>query len=257
MLRLFAIALLVATFVFAQESPQDVVEKLAGEIQKGDAKAALDLFDSKVPQYSELKRNIEALSVLPDTNCSIVITKTSSTTNTAGDSVQFVTDWTLQTYPVQNGPLLDRRDSATISLRRADGSWKITALSPANIVAPPDPTVFKLVARLASDLNDKEESGALGAFDSSMRQYGEIDNDIDALVTQFDVLCAIDIVSDRLTGGVHTLDLDWYMQLKSRADAGAVIKRRERVQVTLSQVRNKWKIGHISSLSALSPLIDR
>ena len=253
MFRLLAIASLVVRFAFADDSPQDVVEKLASQIQKGDAKAALDLFDSKVPEYSEWKRNIEALNALPDTNCSIVITKTSST----GNSVQFVTDWTLQTYPIQNGPLLDRRDSATISLRRDAGSWKITAVSPAGLIAPPDGQAFKLIAQLASDLNDKEESGALSAFDSSMRQYGEIDNDIDALVTQFDVLCAIDIVSDRFTGGVHTLDLDWYMELKSRADGGAVIKRRERVQVTLSQIHNKWKIGHISSIIPLSPLIDR
>jgi hypothetical protein len=250
---LLALALLIAPPAFAQETPQDAIETLATAIQKGDPRQTLDLFDPGIPGFADLKRNIEALSALPDTNCAISITHTTQ----SKDSIRFETDWSLQTSNKENGPLLDHRDSVTISLHRAGNIWKIISFSPLTVLAPPDPAVFKLIAALAADLNDKNQSGALGAFDPRMKQYGEIDNNIDALVTQNDVLCAIDVVGDRQTAGVHTLDLDWYLQLKARADAGPVRQRRERVRVNLQQIRGKWKIDHIEPLDILSPFNDR
>jgi hypothetical protein len=86
-----------------------------------------------------------------------------------------------------------------------------------------------------------------------MKQYAEIDNDIDALITQNDVLCAIDVVSISEKNGITELDLDWYMQLKSRADAGPVTRRRERIHAELTKVRNKWKIARLEPSEILKP----
>ncbi len=235
------------------ETPQDRIDKLALELQKGDARAALELFDPHAPAFAEIKRNIEALSALPNTTCAIAIKQTSR----RGDTFVFETDLSLQTFPRQNGPMLDRRDSLEISLRFIDNTWKIVALTPVSALTPPDDSIYRRIADLATNLNEKNQTDALGAFDSRMKQFGEIDNDVDALVTQNDVLCAIDIVGDRQTGPIHTLDLDWYLQLKSRTDAGPVVQRRERVQVTLEQIRGKWKISSIEPLGILSPLISQ
>lgn len=237
----------------ADPTPQDQVEGLASAIQKGDVKGALELFDSHSASFAEIKRDIEALSVLPNNTCTIAINSTSKT----GDTIKFATDFSLQTFPEQNGPMLDRRDSVEISLRQTNNIWKIVALSPISALAPPDPTIFKRIAALATNLNEKDQTDAMGTFDSQMNNYGEIDNDIDALMTQNDVLCAIDIVSDREAGGVHTLDLDWYLDLKSRTDGGPSAQRRERVQITMRQIRGKWKIASISPLTILSPLVVR
>jgi ketosteroid isomerase-like protein len=237
----------------AAESPQEQIDNLATALQKGDASGALAIFDPQTPSFAEIKANIEALSALPNTSCNIAITHTSQ----SGDAIGFETDWTLQTYPQQNGPLLDRHDSVAISLRRIDNSWKIVAFSRPAVFAPPDPKIFRRIADLASNLNEKDQTDAVGAFDSGMKQYAEIDNDIDALVNQTDVLCAIDIVADHQTGDTHKLDLDWYLDLKSRTDGGPSAQRRERVQATLRQIRGKWKIIAIEPLSILSPAIGR
>jgi ketosteroid isomerase-like protein len=239
-------------FLSAADSPQEQLENLATAIQKGDTKGALELFDPATPSLAVLKRDIEGLAALPNTYCSITITKTEQ----AGDSITFRTDWSLQMYTVQNAPQLDRRDRGSVTMRRAGSEWKIVALSPVGVFTPPDDKIFKRIAQLAADLNDKDESGARGIFDSRMKQYGEIDNDIDALVTQNDLLCAIDIVSDRQTGDVHTLDVDWYLDLKSRADGGPSQQRRERVQVTMRQIDGKWKISNLDSLKILSPFTN-
>jgi len=218
-------------------------------VQKGDVKEALELFDPQAGSLAEIKRNLEFLSALPNTYCTIGIKSTSQ----SGDSITFATDFALQTYPVQNGPMLDRRDTVTMTLRRVENSWKIASFSPLSVLAAPDGSVFKRIAELATNLNEKDQTDAMGAFDKGMKQYAEIDDDIDALMTQNDVLCAIDIVGDRQTGAVHTLDLDWYLDLKSRTDGGRSSQRRERVKVTMRQIKGKWKIDSMEPLSILSP----
>jgi ketosteroid isomerase-like protein len=236
-------------FAAAADSPQDHLDLLAEALKKGDVKGALEFFDPAMTSFAELKRNIQAFGDLPNTYCAIRIVKTTQT----ADVSHFETDWSLQIYTTQNGPQLDRRDRVEMALRQSGDTWKIVSLSPVSVLAPPDGTIFSRIARFAADLNDKDQSGALNLFDSRMKQYGEIDNDIDALVTQNDVLCGIDIVSDRQTGAVHTLDLDWYLELKSRADGGPAQRRRERTQITVEQINGKWKITGIDSLKILSP----
>jgi hypothetical protein len=234
-------------------TPQDQIESLASALTKGDASGALSVFDPAMPSFAEIKKDIQAISALPNTTCTIAVNRTSR----EGDSIRFETDWSLETYSAQNGPLLQRRDHATISLHHAGNSWLITALSPLSVLSPPDDSVFKRIAGLAADLNEKNQFGAIGVFSSQMKAYGEIDNDIDALVTQNDLLCAIDIVSDRQTGDVHTLDLDWYMQLKARTDSGPLTQRRERVKATMVKVKNKWEIIDIEPLKVLSPEVNQ
>lgn len=241
-----AIALSIATLAMAQDS---VPEELALSIQKGDARASLALFDAGAASLPEIRKNLEALSALPDTNCAIATAKTARN----GDSITLDTDWSLQIFTVQNGPLLDRREHVVLTLRKAGADWKIVSLSPASVLAPPDPGLFAAIASLAADLNDKNQSDAVAAFDKSLKQYGEIDNDIDALVTQNDVLCAIDVVADRQTGETHTLELDWYLQLKARTDGGPTTRRRERVTVQMKKSGRRWRIFAIEPLAVLSP----
>jgi hypothetical protein len=111
-----------------------------------------------------------------------------------------------------------------------------------------------VIARLASSLSQNDAVGALEAFDSHMQDYGAVESDINALVAQAGVLCAIDVVEDRDSGAARTLDVDWYMQLKSQADAGPTERRRERVEVRVAKIRGKWKITSLSPMSILAPI---
>jgi ketosteroid isomerase-like protein len=246
---LLVFILLTSRAAAIEVTPQNQIESLETALKTGDARGAIDLFDPATPSFAEIKNGIQALSSLPNTTCTIAIERTRQ----EGDSIRFETDWSLQTYSVQNGPLLDRRDKVTITLRKRGESWRITAFSPVSSIFPPDDGVFSRIAKLASDLNEKDQFGAVGAFDSQMKEYGEIDNDIDALLTQNDVLCAIDIVSDRQTGDVHSLDVDWFFQLKSRTDGGPLQQRRERVEVKMKKIKGKWEIFGIEPLKILSP----
>ncbi len=143
-----------------------------------------------------------------------------------------------------------RSDPAAV-LRR----WFCLLLVPAGMVlAAVAPTPLAILAELASDLSQGDPVAAIGMFDSGMAGFGRIEANIRALAAQTDVSCAIEIVSDEETGGVHKLDLDWLMTLKSQGDEVSVERRRERVQIEMKQVKGKWKITAFSPAGVLNPI---
>ncbi len=116
------------------------------------------------------------------------------------------------------------------------------------------PAWMPVISQLASALSQNNVSEALGAFDSAMKDYGEIESGLSALTAQADILCAIDVIDDKEENGVRALDVDWYMQLKSQSDAAIAERRRERVRVEMRQIRGKWKIVSLTPLSIIGPI---
>jgi hypothetical protein len=128
-------------------------------------------------------------------------------------------------------------------------------LSPITVAAPAtEDTPFSTLARLASYLSENDASSALGLFDSQMKGFGDLAGNVEALAAQTDVTCAIDVVSDVESGGVHKLDLDWIVNLTSKADKGLTERRRERVQAEMRQIKGRWKITSLSPLRILDAI---
>src|SRR5580700_7026928 len=117
-----------------------------------------------------------------------------------------------------------------------------------------DQTPLASLAKLATALSDSDADSALDYFDSHMKSYGEIEQKLEALTAQADISCAIDVVDDMEADGVHKLDLDWFMELKSQIDDSQLERRRERVQVEMRQFKNVWKITSLSPITMFDPL---
>jgi hypothetical protein len=119
-------------------------------------------------------------------------------------------------------------------------------------------TPYTRIAKLATYISGGDATSALEAFDKSLTDYGAIAEDLTALSTQTDVLCAIDVVADKEADNeasdIHHLDLDWYMTLTSRADTGLTEKRRVRVAVTIQRFKTKWRITEFSPVTILAPI---
>lgn len=115
-------------------------------------------------------------------------------------------------------------------------------------------TPFTSIANLATALTENDPDAALRYFDSDMKDFGAIEANLEALTAQTDVSCAIDVVTDDESNGVHKLDLDWFMQLTSRADIPQLERRRERVQVEMRQIKGNWKIVAMKPLSIFAPI---
>ncbi len=117
-----------------------------------------------------------------------------------------------------------------------------------------DETPFTTIANLATALSENDSSMAMSYFDSQMKSYGTIAADVQALADQTDVTCAIDVVTDVEANGVHKLDLDWFMDLKTQNDLPQTEQRRERIHVEMKQIKGRWKITAMSPLSILGPI---
>jgi hypothetical protein len=110
-------------------------------------------------------------------------------------------------------------------------------------------TPLASLASLATALTNGDADDALDLFDSKMKSYPEVEQKLEALTAQADISCAIDVVTDEEADGVHKLDLDWFMQLKSQIDDSQLERRRERVQVEMRQIKGVWKITSISPVT--------
>jgi hypothetical protein len=115
-------------------------------------------------------------------------------------------------------------------------------------------TPLASLANLATALSDGDADDALEIFDSKMKNYPDIEQKIEALTDQDDISCAIDIVTDEESNGIHKLDLDWFIQLKSQIDDSQFERRRERIQVEMRQIKGVWKITSISPVSIFEPI---
>ena len=113
----------------------------------------------------------------------------------------------------------------------------------------PVPTVL---ADLATALSQGDAVAAIGAFDRSMKEFGSLSANIEALVAQGEVLCAIDVVRESTTGAAQEIDADWYIQIKGRT-SGEVVRRRERVHLRLDKLRGRWRITGFSPSRILEP----
>jgi hypothetical protein len=117
------------------------------------------------------------------------------------------------------------------------------------------------LAQLASALSQNDAVNALAVFDPKMAGYGVIESNISALVSQSDVLCAIDILQEKdaagQDGSEKELDVDWYLQVKSQADPGNVERRRQTVVLRMRNFAGKWKITAISAPGIVAPVTVR
>jgi hypothetical protein len=115
-------------------------------------------------------------------------------------------------------------------------------------------TPFSTIAKLAATLSENDADGALEIFDVQMKGYGEVEQNVDSITSQADISCDIEVLADMEADGVHKLDVDWFLQLKSQTDDSLLERRRERVALEMRQIKGRWKIVSMSPLTILDPM---
>jgi len=140
-----------------------------------------------------------------------------------------------------------------ITGRRTGAALAVMLLGSVGAQAAPK-TPYDALASLAAALAESDPDGALEFFDSNMPAYADIEQKIEALTAQDNIDCSIDVVSDSESNGVHKLDLDWFMQLKSQGDSQQGERRRVRVQAEMRQIKGVWKITSLSPGTIFEPI---
>ena len=112
----------------------DFLGALASALSESNGSAFLDRVDHAMPDYYKLEQYVDALTAEDEVACSIDMLKQEGDDQTQTLQV----DWFLQIHPRDPlGKVESRRQTVRIRLERKKKKWKIVALEPITLFAPP------------------------------------------------------------------------------------------------------------------------
>ncbi len=110
--------------------------------------------------------------------------------------------------------------------------------------------VFDLLADVASALS----AGNYAAFrDAFAEKNTKLQTNVAALLERADVLASLDFLGEEGSDTARTVQLDWFLQIRDKQDAGPLVRRRERVTCKLEKRGRKWKIVSLEPESLFDP----
>lgn len=113
----------------------------------------------------------------------------------------------------------------------------------------PETSAREAVASFAAGLAQDNAEQALAAVSKKMPGYGEFADTVRALVRQNQVTSSVSPQSNTGDAAKRELQLDWYVEIKSKNADLALVRRRETVRCTVERTgKNKWQI------TAMEPL---
>jgi len=127
----------------------------------------------------------------------------------------------------------------------------------AALVADTRQEILGFLGELASALSEGNGLAFLDRVDHSMPDYYQLEQNILALTEQNEVSCSIDILKQEGDEQSQTLELDWFMQIQSRAMFGPLERRRQTVKCRLERRKKKWKIEAIEPITLFAPTAVR
>jgi hypothetical protein len=113
--------------------------------------------------------------------------------------------------------------------------------------------VIDLFTAMASALSEGNGLAFLDRVDHAMRDYQKLEQDILALTTQNEVLSSIEVLKEEGDDHARSVELDWFLQIRSRAENGGIERRREVVKCRLERQKKKWKVVSLEPMSLFAP----
>lgn len=111
--------------------------------------------------------------------------------------------------------------------------------------------IWDLFTAMAGALANSDPEQFLQAFNPAMPGFEDLRQNVTALLLVFDVHSSIELVDESGDGTAQTVQLDWFLELVDKQNAG-VTRRREQVRCQL--VKNKkWRITSLQPLSLFAP----
>jgi hypothetical protein len=113
--------------------------------------------------------------------------------------------------------------------------------------------IIELVTSMAGALTEVNVPQFMAAFDKNMPDYDSLQADVTALVTQTEVSSSIEPLMESGNNQTYSIDLDWFLQVRSLQQVGPIVRRREIVHCELRKIKKHWKIVAIKPLDFFAP----
>lgn len=102
--------------------------------------------------------------------------------------------------------------------------------------------VVDLFASMAAALSDDNPAGFMKAIDRKMPEYERLKAQLEALVQNSEVGSAVEPLNDEGDESKREIDLDWYMELRSRVPGGPSTQRRSVIHCQVEKEGKRWRV---------------
>ena len=113
--------------------------------------------------------------------------------------------------------------------------------------------VVDLFASMAAALSEINVPQFMDAFDKEMPDYNKLKSGVTALVNQAEVSSSVEPLKDEGDETKRTVELDWFLEIRSLLPDGPIVNRREVVQCELRKEKKHWKIVALKPLDFFGP----
>ncbi len=93
----------------------------------------------------------------------------------------------------------------------------------------------------------------MAAFDQNMPGYERLKSNIDALANQAEISSSIEPIKNEGDDAERVVVLDWYLEVRSLAQDGPIVRRRELIHCELKKENRRWKIVSLRPLDFFAP----
>src|SRR5260370_25718943 len=111
----------------------------------------------------------------------------------------------------------------------------LVAATLACLYADAQSEVTDLFASMAAALIEVNVPKFMDAFDRNMPDYEQLKNQIDALTNQAEVSSSIEPLKNEGDDKKRSVDLDWYLEVRSLLQDGPITRRREVIHCELAR----------------------
>jgi hypothetical protein len=107
---------------------------------------------------------------------------------------------------------------------------------------------------MANALSTVNAPKFMDAFDKTMPEYETLKSNVPALMNQSEITSSIEIIKEDGDDTKRVLDLDWYLEIRSRLPDGPIERRREIIHCELVRKDKKhWKIVSLKPMNFFAP----
>jgi len=142
----------------------------------------------------------------------------------------------------------------TIGRRLSTCPTILVCLTFSCLIADTHDEIVDVVSSMANALSTVNAAKFLDAVDKSMPDYDKLKNDVAALMNQAEITSSIEILQEDGDEAKRSVDLDWYLEVRSLSPDGPIVRRREIIHCELVRKDKKhWKVASLKPLDFFAP----
>ena len=136
---------------------------------------------------------------------------------------------------------------------RAIGLSALLLVAAATSRADTHAQAVDLFASMTAALSEDNVPEFMKACDREMPGYGQLRRGVAALLLESEIASSVEFLKDEGDDSRRSVDLDWYLELRSRQPAGPTRQRRQILHCELVKQGKRWRIVALKPLSFFEP----